>query len=111
MDEVEPQDLTPHLALIVASLSLAGLVASILLVLWLRPDSPKDRDLHAAVTPLPAPALQTDPAADMERFRAEERRVLESYGWIDRQRGVVRIPVEAAMRRVVRDGIPGWPAP
>jgi hypothetical protein len=44
-------------------------------------------------------------AGDRERQRA----VLESYGWVDRDRGLVRIPVRAAMELVVRSatGSPG----
>jgi hypothetical protein len=44
-------------------------------------------------------------------LRAEEDLVLSSYGWVDKEKGIVRIPIEAAMRRVVRDGIPTWQPP
>ena len=33
---------------------------------------------------------------------ARDRRLLASYGWVDRARGVVRIPIEEAMDRVAR---------
>jgi hypothetical protein len=48
-------------------------------------------------TDAPAPQLQTDPAGDLAKKRAAEDSVLNSYGWIDRQQGTVRIPIDRAM--------------
>jgi hypothetical protein len=45
----------------------------------------------------PAPRLQTDPIADLHDLRAEERRLLDGYGWVDRAQGTVRIPIARAM--------------
>ncbi len=45
----------------------------------------------------PAPRLQTDPVADLQALRAEERRLLDGYGWVDRAQGTVRIPIARAM--------------
>jgi hypothetical protein len=45
----------------------------------------------------PGPALQPSDAADMQAMRVEEDQILTSYGWLDRDRGVVRIPVKRAM--------------
>jgi hypothetical protein len=54
----------------------------------------------------PPPQLQTDPAADLKRFRANEEAELNHYGWIDRQKGIVRIPIEQAMELIVQRGLP-----
>jgi len=35
---------------------------------------------------------------------AAQRRVLESYGWVDPARGLVRIPIDAAIDLVVQGG-------
>src|SRR5579862_676086 len=40
-----------------------------------------------------APRLQIDPRADLTAHRATEMHELTSYGWVDRQHGVVRIPI------------------
>lgn len=40
----------------------------------------------------------------LSQFRASERRHLSSYGWVDRERGIVHIPIEEAMRRVAGEG-------
>ena len=45
----------------------------------------------------PAPRLQISPSTDMAEMRAAEDKVLTTYGWIDKDKGVVRIPVERAM--------------
>ena len=59
----------------------------------------------AAVQLPPEPRLQSDPAGDLARLRAEEEAQLDGYAWVDRQHGVVRIPVERAMEIVVRKGL------
>jgi hypothetical protein len=37
-------------------------------------------------------------------LRDEQRAVLESYGWVDRARGIVRIPITRAMEIVAAEG-------
>jgi hypothetical protein len=54
----------------------------------------------------PEPRLQTDPAGDLRRLRAEEDAALGSYGWVDRARGVIRVPVARAMALLLRRGLP-----
>lgn len=59
----------------------------------------------------PAPRIQASPAADLQDLRAHEDFELHSYGWIDKQKGVVRIPIERAMELVARRGIAAQAAP
>jgi len=68
--------------------------------------SPPANPLAAAYgrTEPPAPRLQVDPALDIFDHRAAEKRVLDSYGWVDRQAGVVRIPIERAMALLAERG-------
>jgi hypothetical protein len=54
----------------------------------------------------PEPRLQTQPFADIEKMRAEEEPILTGYGWVDEKAGVVRIPVEEAMRVLAARGLP-----
>jgi len=54
----------------------------------------------------PLPRLQQRPAEDMRAYRDEQRSVLESYGWVDRNAGVVHIPIEEAMRLLAERGLP-----
>lgn len=39
------------------------------------------------------------PVVDMAKMRANEEKVLSSYGWVDKQKGVVHIPIEEAKAR------------
>jgi len=57
----------------------------------------------------PAPRLQPDPVADMNKFRAKELEILNSYGWVDEKAGVARIPIDRAMQMVVQQGLPTRP--
>lgn len=54
----------------------------------------------------PAPRLQVTPRQDLRDLRAREDQVLNSYQWVDRSAGVVRIPIEEAMKKTVERGLP-----
>lgn len=57
----------------------------------------------------PAPQLQTSAVRDMNRFRAQQLRQLDSAYWLDKAHGLVHLPIEDAMRLVAQQGIPDWP--
>lgn len=57
----------------------------------------------------PKPTLQPDEVADMNKFRVNEDVVLNSYGWVDKNNGIVHIPIEKAMQTVVQQGLPVRP--
>jgi hypothetical protein len=62
----------------------------------------------------PAPRLQVAPRSEMQQIREQQQRTLSSYGWIDRERGLVRIPIDVAKRLTLERGLPvgsGTPAP
>lgn len=52
------------------------------------------------------PKLQADPQLDYRAFRALQLERLSSYGWVDREAGTVRVPVERALEMVASDGLP-----
>ncbi|TPI10944.1 hypothetical protein FJW06_21300 [Mesorhizobium sp. B4-1-3] len=55
-----------------------------------------------------APDLQSAPRQDLVNFRAEEDRQLKMLGWVDRNAGTARIPIDDAMWAVVSSGLPDW---
>jgi hypothetical protein len=59
----------------------------------------------------PEPRLQTDPRQDLADMRAKEDEVLGSYGWVDRNAGIVRIPIDAAMKLTLERGLPARTEP
>jgi len=54
----------------------------------------------------PEPRLQKTPVLDLKEFRAGEEAILNTYGWVDPEKGIVRIPVERAMELVAKEGLP-----
>jgi hypothetical protein len=62
---------------------------------------------HRPVQP-PAgiPQLQAHPASDLQRYLKHEREILNTYGWVDRKDGIVRIPIQRAMSILLKNGLP-----
>jgi hypothetical protein len=58
----------------------------------------------------PAPRLQQFPRDELYEFRAQEENLLQRYGWMNREAGIVHIPIEEAMRltieRSLRSAVP-----
>jgi len=54
----------------------------------------------------PEPRLQTNPRQDLIDLRAGEDAILNTYGWVDKTGGVVRIPISEAMKLTVQRGLP-----
>ena len=54
----------------------------------------------------PGPLLKVTPRADLRAFRRREDTILQSYGWIDRKAGIVRIPIDQAMKLLAERGLP-----
>jgi hypothetical protein len=44
---------------------------------------------------------------DLAARRAQEDSLLATYGWVDSEKGVVRIPIDEAMKLVVRESRAG----
>ena len=61
---------------------------------------------HANVRQPPAPQLEETPRTDLERERAAEDAILNSYGWVDKQQGTVRIPIDRAIDLLAQKGLP-----
>jgi len=53
----------------------------------------------------PEPRLQTNPREDLLNLRTAEDAVLNTYGWVDKAGGVVRIPISEAMKLTVERGL------
>jgi len=54
----------------------------------------------------PAPQLEITEKEDLEAQRAAERQLLTSYGWVDREHGIVRIPIDQAIDRLAASNLP-----
>src|SRR5262249_51448205 len=54
----------------------------------------------------PEPRLQTNPRQDLSDLRSQEDQILGSYGWVDKNAGTVRIPIDQAMKLALERGLP-----
>ena len=55
---------------------------------------------------MPEPRLQVDAPNELRQMRAAEEAALNSYGWVDKEAGVVKIPVDRAMEILAKKGLP-----
>ena len=63
-----------------------------------------DRPLFATKTTpteMPSPPLQSAPTLDLRALRAQKHAMLNEYRWLDRDKGVVRVPIERAMELLI----------
>jgi hypothetical protein len=54
----------------------------------------------------PPPRIQPNPGADMQGYFQSQQNLLNTYGWIDRQSRIVRLPIDRAMELLLERGLP-----
>ena len=65
----------------------------------------------AAHTPLPPPPrLEVFSGQDLQKLRAQEAPLLDSYRWADKTTGTVDIPIDRAEEVLAQRGLPARPA-
>ena len=69
-------------------------------------DIPAATQIPTARTYPPGPRLQNRPWMELQEVRQREDQILNTYGWVDKNAGIVRIPIERAMDTVVQRGLP-----
>jgi hypothetical protein len=57
----------------------------------------------------PQPQLQRSPIQDLNQMRAAEDQLLNSYGWVDQSKGIVRVPINEAIDMLAKRGLPSRP--
>ena len=59
------------------------------------------------VREIPAgPLLQPMPHVDLQTYCEDQQQQVNTYGWVDQQAGVVRLPVDRAMDLILERGLP-----
>jgi len=109
------------LVVFIAGLAVVGVVVYLVVFLMLRLFGGQAAREDARVAPTsvsrpapgpgeerlpPEPRIQANAAADMDALRRQEDARLTTYGWVDRQAGIVRIPVDVAMTQILEEGLP-----
>jgi len=54
----------------------------------------------------PPPNLLVNEPANLTQFRAREANELANYGWIDKNAGIVRLPIDRAKELILERGLP-----
>jgi len=90
---------------LVIAVVIASLIVHYKTVQHARQDTPIPR-LAREREATPGTPLQVDAANELRRVRAAEQAVLKSYGWVDKDAGIVRIPVDRAMEILAKKGLP-----
>jgi hypothetical protein len=108
------------LVVFVAGLALATLAAYLIVLGIFRLFNAQEASKDATADPVavqraalppeqrlpPQPRIQADPSGEYQLLRQQEELVLTTYGWVDRPAGIVRIPMDQAMKLVVEQGLP-----
>jgi hypothetical protein len=61
--------------------------------------------------PVAFPRLVTSEPGVLAEFRAQEDAFLTSYGWVEKDKGIARMPIDEAMKIVAERGLPKFPGP
>lgn len=56
----------------------------------------------------PQPRVQTGQAEQLRRIESEQMSRLVGYHWVDRQQGLVQIPIERAMALLAKEGVQAY---
>jgi hypothetical protein len=116
----EKSDLRPRpilvFAVILALVTILALVATYGMIRflgwWDRPRLETPASPLATRTVPSEPRLQVEAPKELTRLQATEQEVLTTYGWVSKEAGIARIPIERAMQLVLERGLPvSKPAP
>jgi hypothetical protein len=104
----------PSLILIIAMLMVSGMIIFLTvtgLMHYFRSNEAKVTSGQTnipvtAIENFPEPRLEVQSSADLKKLRAAEEGDLQSYGWLEKNSGTVRIPIDRAMQLLVERGLP-----
>jgi hypothetical protein len=54
----------------------------------------------------PPPRIEDHPTNELNELHSVEERTLSTYGWVDKNKGIVRIPIDRAMELQLNRGFP-----
>ncbi|MFZ3263286.1 MAG: hypothetical protein WA172_04760 [Terriglobales bacterium] len=64
---------------------------------------------HADTQVFPQPRLEESERSQLRQFIEQEDDKLATYNWVDKDKGIVQIPIERAMDLIVQRGLPVRP--
>ena len=54
----------------------------------------------------PQPRIEVAPYEQLQQLRVQEDHILSTYAWVDKQAGVVRVPIDKAIDLLAAKGLP-----
>jgi hypothetical protein len=113
--DVNPRTLLAWVGLLAAVLVLSVVAALVLFDVFAEQAARRDPKV-SPLTPAesqtpPEPRLVVNEHEGLVVVRKEERELLDTYGWIDKDRGIVRVPIARAMELVAKEGLQSRPSP
>jgi len=112
----ETRDTNPQSLLRIGGVLMITVLLACLISLWIFRYFKRVQSLGPPATPFaegravpPLPQLQVQPAEDLEKFINQGNADLDHYGWVDRSRGIVHIPIDRAMDLLLERGLPTRP--
>jgi hypothetical protein len=92
-----------------AALVVAAMIASYalfnLFYIGVTRSRPQPSPLSYNRDPTPEPRLMVKSGEELQAMRAEESKILNSYDWVDRDKGIVRLPIERAIEIIAARGL------
>jgi hypothetical protein len=109
LSDLKPGGIALFALALVIAVALAVVVTSLLMhfraLQHARQEAPLPR-LAGEREAVPEPRLQIDARNELRQMRATEEAALKNYGWVDKDAGIVRIPVDRAMEILAKKGLP-----
>lgn len=110
----ETRDANLRAAVLLGAL-MVGFTVVALVAVWFLFEFFVEREVRRDVPPSPladsrppiaGPRLQVSPTMGLSELRAAEQQILDTYGWVDRDAGITRIPIGRAMDLLAERGLP-----
>jgi hypothetical protein len=112
LSDLEPRRIASFGAILAGTIILVVIVTYLLFDAFYASDrksQPPASPLSFTPEPIPEPRLLESPGRDLKAMRAEENALLNSYAWIDREKGIARIPIGDAIDILAQRGLPARP--
>ncbi len=101
-NDIEARKLVMIAAIVFGCLVFVGVVAYWLTGWYGQSTHGATRGATPVSVAAPDPHLQPNPRPDLLKHRAAKQALLTGYGWVDRNKGTVRIPIDRAMELTVQ---------
>jgi len=99
--DASPRVIVIAVGLLILLLAFVGMSARLVLRVLSRTGAPSQ-----SVPLPPEPRLEANPYQALQTLRAHEDEVLHQYAWVDKSKGIVRVPIDRAMDLVAEHGLP-----